>query len=53
VTRTALAAAKDTDLIRLDISRPDAGEAVTYLHDDEEMLIVVLCGVVEAGMHNW
>lgn len=47
MTRTLIAAGKDTDLIRLDIARLDAGETETYVRHDEEMFIVVQSGVVD------
>ena len=42
-----IAAGKDTDLIRLDIARLDAGETARFARDVEEMFIVVLSGVVD------
>jgi 5-deoxy-glucuronate isomerase len=47
VTRTVITAGKDTDLIRLDIARLDAGDTETFERDDEEMFIVVLSGLVD------
>lgn len=47
MTRNLIAVGKDTDLIRLDVARLDAGETETFVRDDEELFIVVQSGVVE------
>src|SRR4051794_41608031 len=44
---TVIEVGKDTDLIRLDIARLDAGETESFARDDEEICIVVLSGVVD------
>jgi 5-deoxy-glucuronate isomerase len=45
-----MAVGKDTDLIRLDIAGLDAGDSASFVRDDEEMFIVVLCGEVDVDV---
>jgi 5-deoxy-glucuronate isomerase len=47
VIQSVLSVGKDTDLIQLDVATLDAAESAELLRPDDEMLVMVLTGVVD------
>lgn len=52
MTQTVISAGKDTDLVGLDLAELIAGESEDLFRESEEMLVVVLSGIVDVLVDN-